>query len=332
MGKVQKRRVCPSLRQSPGGDIRLPGFIADFLLAERQHRVRTGRDGERPGGDLGDPLLAFPVLAVEVPAEKEADPILPEEVCQPRGAAHHIARGEHRLPQEVLVPGGEDALPGSLRLGKLFPDPDKGHVRDAAGVVEGIEVQHQKAGRLRELYHIAQGVGVCAERLVKAEIGVDTPEILRPGGGDKAVFIAGEGGGAGIVQIVVARQDIDRDPVFLQIPQLFRKRRMTEQRPVEGEVPGEDQGRGPLGNDLAQEGVRQLFDIAHELPVAALGKRSEERAVIGQGGGQIVEVGRNDQGVGRLRVLRPGSAAEQQRQQAHKQRGFFHSSPLPLFL
>ena len=128
---------------------------------------------------------------------------------------------------------------------------------------------------------------------------------------------------------MIARQNIDRDARRLDRPQFFRKRRVAQKLPVEGEIAGEDQGFRLLPNDLGQKSGAHFVDPAHELTVAALGEGREHGAVIGQIGGEIVEIRRNDHLV--FLRLYARKAAQQQRKEQHRQDKLFHPSP-PFFL
>ena len=106
---------------------------------------------------------------------------------------------------------------------------------------------------------------------------------------------------------------------------------MAHHRAVEAEIPGQQQGVGPLRLDLGEKGVGELLHIAHELAVRVFCQRREKRTVVGQRRGDIVQIARHGNAEAGFAALSPCRAAEQEGEQERDEGNSFHVRPPFLF-
>ena len=242
------------------------------------------------------------MLAVQVSAQIECDAVFPEKRGELFRVLDHIARAEHGELEDVLVSGCEQLhsrVPGVLQL---CPDPGEGLVRNAAGIVSGVEVQHQKPRILVQGCDVAERVCVNAQRLIKAEVGIDAAEVLCRCGSHTGKALAGEGGRAGVIQVVVAGQDVYPKALFLRGVQLCGQGRVAQESSVEGEVACQQQRLWLLRDGFRKKSVDDLLAAAHELAVGVFGEGSEVSAVIGEPRRDKVRVCRSEQDIPFLRT------------------------------
>ena len=251
---------------------------------------------------------------MQVAAEKHFRTGFTQQGGQRLALADHIAEIENRVFVQILVSGGDHPLAGSLGSRQLLLHPGQRVLGQTAGLLQGVGIQHQQPGPFIQLSHIADGIPVPGDGLVKAETGINPGEILGSSRLNQIVAVPLEARRIMVIHIVVPRQHIDRHPRRLHGGQLFRQGLVTFHRAVEAQIPGEDQGVRLLLCHLRQKGIHQLLTVIGDLAVSRRQHLGEKFPLIRKGRGQIVQVRGGDQLQLSPGLSHPGAAAEQQYQ------------------
>ena len=187
----------------------------------------------------------------------------------------------------------------------------------AAVVVQGVGVQHQKAGRVVELGRIADGIRVPAQRLVEAEGAVDLRKLLPCHAGHKLIALPEEGRRGAPVHVVIARQHEHGHPRRLHGGKLLRQSFMAGSGPVKADIPRQDQRLRLFLDHLREKGVCNLLAVFRHLAVGVFHHPPEVFPVIGELRRQIVQVRRRDHPIVGIRLLR-SAPHQQQAADQHK--------------
>ena len=177
-----------------------------------------------------------------------------------------------------MVHHADDGLAAGLSVGYLLHDPGAGGVVDFSRgdgigrcvlvVQTGINGDQAQIACAGQVSNVAQGIAVAGKGLVVAVLGVNGREFNRRYRGYLSFGRAAELYGIGIVDVVVAADDIGLDAVVFQAFDCVGEFLVSGAFPVLGQVAGDKDERWFFGNEQIDGRFQNGWTVGQQLAVA----------------------------------------------------------------